>query len=489
MSTFSDKLKKKPESTSLLASLSNSFKGVEFEEKESKPIEIEEPEKEETDIEGDKFIVISSYGEILDVALQLKQEKYPVKLLITENEYKKIGEGMIDKVDDYFDFLGKGWIFVVDGCEHAKLQDWLREQGEWVVGTNQIMSEYEDNRQKGQDWFTQAGFNQPENHNFTDIDEALEFVKENDDKRWVLKQNGSAPKHLNHVGKFEGGIDMIFHLEEVKKGWSESEYLKFNCDLMEVVEGVELAVSGFFNGNDWLRDKDGKVIGFLNFEEKKECDGGLGETTGEMGTTFFGVDETNPIFADILLRPEITQVLRDTGYQGVFDINGTLTDDGFTAFEATSRFGVPTTSYEFLEGLKGKTGELIKAMACGEDTPIEIEKGWGMVMVVAGKPFPIEADIDNNATTMGEKIWILNGGSPSKMTNEQKKHIHFENVYQTDGGDFKVATKSGYILTVTGRGEDLEETRENLIDYIKNNIYISGMKYRHDIGKRIEDFI
>src|ERR1700733_15021154 len=100
------------------------------------------------------------------------------------------------------------------------------------------------------------GFKQPESHNFTDIDEAIDFVKENKDTRYILKQNGDAPKHLNHMGKFKGNEDMIYHLEELKKGWNESQYGSFDCDLMEVVEGVEVAASAFFNGHDWLRDKN-----------------------------------------------------------------------------------------------------------------------------------------------------------------------------------------------------------------------------------------
>lgn len=456
----------------------------------SQPIEPTETEKEEEMDSETGFLVISVYGEILDIALHLQNiEKQKVVLCITDSEYKKIGEGMIEKTDDWHEYIGKDWTWIIDCCELASLQDWLRDQGEKVVGTNKIMSEYEDNRQKGQELFKEAGFNQPESHNFTDIDEAIAFVEENSDKKWVLKQNGSAPKFLNHIGKFDESVDMLFHLEEMKKGWAESEYGKFDCDLMEVVQGVELACSAFFNGHDFLRDKDGKVVGFLNFEEKKESDGGLGETCGEMGTTFFGCDETNPLFSDIMLRPEIIQVLVDSNYRGVFDINGTMTDEGFTAFEPTSRFGVPASSYEFMEGLKSKTADLLRAMANGEDEPIEIHNGWGMVMVVAGKPFPVEADLDNNATSMGEKIWMLTNGKPSDFTKDHERHIHFENVYCTDDDDYKVATKSGYILTVTGRGKDVEDTRDKLIEYIKNNVYFAGNKYRYDIGERIEEFI
>ncbi len=50
------------------------------------------------------------------------------------------------------------------------------------------------------------------------------------------------------------------------------------------------------------------------------------------------------------------------------------------------------------------------------------------------------------------------------------------------------STKNGYLLTVTAKGQNVYDVRESLIQYIEDNIYISGMKYRSDIGKRIEDY-
>jgi phosphoribosylamine-glycine ligase len=141
-----------------------------------------------------------------------------------------------------------------------------------------------------------------------------------------------------------------------------------------------------------------------------------------------------------------------------------------------------------MEGLKTPAGKLIEAVAKGEDMPIEIREGVGMVMCVVGKPYPVEVDLDGEATSQGEKLWILNNKKPIKtFTDEQKKHIRLQNFFKDEDGSFYVATKNGYLLTVTGKGKTIEDTRHALIEYIKENIYISGMKYRTDIGKRLED--
>lgn len=435
-----------------------------------------------------RFFVFSSYGELLDIAIHLQDEGEEVILYVPDKDYKAIGEGIVPKAENWHEYTGKGYIFVVDGCENAKLQDWLRSQGENVVGTNEVMTEYEEDRQKGQELFKKMGFKQPESQNFTDFDEATEYLKDNP-QRLILKQNGDAPKHLNHMGKFEDGSDMLYHLEELKKSWTDHANGPVDFDLMEIVEGIEVAASAFFNGHDWLRDEEGKIVGFLNFEHKKEGDGDTGETTGEMGTLFLGVDEDSEIFSSILLHSEVEKVLKESDYRGVFDINGSLTKKGFVAFEPTSRFGVPATSYEFMEGLDMSTADLLEYMANGLDEPISIHKDIGLVTVVASKPFPVESDIDDSATSLGQKLWILKNGRPIKdFTDEQKKHIHLENFRKQDD-NYLVATKSGYLLTVTMRGDSIEEVREDTLEYIKENILISGMKYRQDLGKKYEDEI
>jgi phosphoribosylamine-glycine ligase len=445
-----------------------------------------------------KFFIISTYGEMLDVALHLQDvEKHEVKLWIPDHDHQRIGNGLIEKADDWWNYLEGDWNFLIDGCERGAMQDHLRRKGIPVFGGSERGDELENNRQAGQQIFKRAGFYQPESQNFTAIDDALEFVKANSDRIWILKQNGDAPKSLNHAGHFQNNVDMLWHLESLKKRWNETQFGQFDCDLMEKVSGLEVACSAYFNGTDYMRNAEGKVVAFLNFEEKKESDQGLGETCGEMGTLFYTTTEDHPLVQEILMRPVIMETLKDAGVRGVIDINCIQTDKGMVALEFTNRPGVPSSSYEFCVATKN-FGEVLTNCAKGLRTPIEVEYGWGMVMVLAAKPFPVEADMDEEATSIGEKLWILKNGKPQgTFTGAQQKRIHLENFYRDDDGNYLVATKNGYMLTVTGRGPvatvmqngpSIKEIRRELIGYIQDNLFLPGMKYRTDIGKRVEEY-
>jgi phosphoribosylamine-glycine ligase len=441
-----------------------------------------------------KFIFFSEFGETLDLASYLTHvEHHEVLFHVHGKDCANVGKGIVNVVEDWYRYMGDDYTWIFDSCAFGKMQDWLRSKGEAVCGGCEGGDFLENNRQENQRWFNELGFNQVFSKNFTSVDDAIKFIEKHAEQKWILKQNGDAPKSINHLGKLNNSVDMLYHLRELKKGWSDALFGKFDCDLMEVVEGVEVAASAFFNGTDFLRNEDGLVTGYLNFEDKKEVNGSLGETTGEMGTTFFGVTEDNDLFSKIMCRDGIVEKLTEIGFRGVFDINCIVDGRRIVGLEPTMRFGIPATSYEFMEGLASGTGELIDSMARGLDNPVTVHESVGMVMCVVAKPFPIEADVEESATSLDEKLWILDGDDAIEdFTDEQRPHIHLYNfkreTYDEDGTTaYKVATKSGYMLTVTGRGASIKSTRNALIKFIKKNIYLSGMKYRTDIGSRAEE--
>lgn len=69
---------------------------------------------------------------------------------IASHEHRKIGEGLIDKIDDWYSKLGQGYIWVFDSCCFGKWQGWLRSKGEFVFGGSEKGDALENDRQLGQ---------------------------------------------------------------------------------------------------------------------------------------------------------------------------------------------------------------------------------------------------------------------------------------------------------------------------------------------------
>jgi phosphoribosylamine--glycine ligase len=126
-----------------------------------------------------KFLIFTEFGELLDLAIHLQDiEKQEVVMHIPNHEYHKIGEGIIKKEKNWWDCIGKGYIWIFDGCAYGSLQYWLREHGELVFGGSIMGDKLENDRQLGQEWFKKAGFKQPTSKNFKSIEDAIAFVTE-----------------------------------------------------------------------------------------------------------------------------------------------------------------------------------------------------------------------------------------------------------------------------------------------------------------------
>src|SRR3954469_12463256 len=99
-----------------------------------------------------KFFVFSEFGEILDLAIHLKhKEKHEVVMHIPDKASKRIGDGIIDKTDEWYRYIGEDYIWVFDSTSLGDLQDWLREKGEAVFGGSAAADEMENERQKNQE--------------------------------------------------------------------------------------------------------------------------------------------------------------------------------------------------------------------------------------------------------------------------------------------------------------------------------------------------
>jgi phosphoribosylamine-glycine ligase len=222
-----------------------------------------------------KFLFVTLEALSIDLARQIKNEGHEVRFFVQNQNEKDVGDGFVEKVDDWTQHKDWAEVIVFDDIGLGPTAAKIREEGKNVVGGTPYTDKLENDRDFGQQELKNVGVNILPSSTFTSFDEAIEFVKNNPD-RYVIKPSGRAQseKELLFVGQEEDGKDILQVLEHYKKNWSSK--LKV-FQIQKFASGVEIAVGAFFNGKDFVQPI------CVNFEHKRLFPHDIGPSTGEMG--------------------------------------------------------------------------------------------------------------------------------------------------------------------------------------------------------------
>ncbi len=407
-----------------------------------------------------KFLFVSEEALIGDLAWQVKKEGHEVKYYIHEKESKGICDGFVDKCDNWEELKDWADVIIFDDVLFGEAADKLRKQGKAVVGGSVYTDKLEEDREFGQGELKKIGVNVLPHWDFTDFDEAIQFIQKTP-SRYVLKPaSKDGEKELLFVGQEEDGKDVIQLLEHYKKEWAKK--IK-SFQLQKYASGVEVAVGAFFNGVDFITPIN------VNFEHKRMFPGDIGPSTGEMGTSMYW-SPPNTIFKETLEK--MKPMLQQSGYVGYIDLNCIVNARGICPLEFTSRFGYPTISIQ-MEGISSPWGEFLHAIANKKPYELKFKRGFQIGVVIAVPPFPF---FDVSAfKKYSEDATIL-------FKKPITEGIHLGDVKLVEG-DWRLAGYSGYALVITGFGSTMEEARKQAYQRVKN-IMIPNLFYRTDIGVR-----
>jgi len=413
-----------------------------------------------------KFLFASLSGLIGDIAWQVLKEGHDVRYYIEAEKERDIADGLVPKSKDWEKDANWADIVVFDDTlgQGTRAQT-LRAGGKPVIGGTPYTDNLEDDRTFGQEELKKAGVTIIPYQEFDSFDPAIEFVKKNPD-RYVIKPSGEAQnvKRRLFVGEEEDGIDVIGMLEAYKRAFSE-EIKVFQ--LQRRVNGVEVAVGGFFNGKKFITPIN------INFEHKKLFPGEVGPPTGEMGTSMFW-SEPNALFNRTLLKME--PKLAEEGYVGYIDVNCIVNNNGIYPLEFTSRFGYPTISIQ-QEGMLTPISEFFWDLANGQEPKWRARSGFQIGVRIVVPPFPFDDEETFNSFSKNAAI---------VFKRPMSEGIHIEDVKEVNG-QWVVAGTSGVVLIVCGTGQTMKQAQVQVYSRIKN-ILIPNMYYRTDIGDRwVED--
>jgi len=416
-------------------------------------------------MEKKKFLFVSIDGLITDIAWQVAQEGHEVRLFIESQTEREIGDGFVPKTENWEQEVAWADTIVFDdvlgqGDKAAA----LRKQGKMVVGGTPYTDKLEDDRSFGQEELKKCGIPIIPYEEFSSFDAAIDYVQKNPGK-YAIKPSGEAQniKRLLFIGEEDDGKDVIQMLEAYKKIWSDKVKI---FQLQRRVNGVEVAVGAFFNGQEFVTPIN------VNFENKKLFPGNIGPSTGEMGTMMFWSDP-NRLFNLTLKKME--GKLKEEGYVGYMDLNCIVNSNGIYPLEFTARFGYPTISIQ-QEGLTTPIGEFLYELPRGMKK-FKGKAGFQVGVRIVVPPYPF--DDENTFETYSKDAAIL-------FKKPQREGIHIEDVKNVNGQWF-LAGSSGVVLIVVGVGSTMKQAQAQAYSRIKN-IIIPNMYYRTDIGDRwVED--
>ena len=418
-----------------------------------------------------KLLIIDASGAALDFSDRATRAGHNVRHFIRQSEKTKhIGRGLVHIVEDYM--LHLHWadlIFLADNTKYLKDMDDMRAWGTPIVGPSQETASWELDREEGMKVLRGNGIATPPSKEFDNYDDAIRYVSKRM-CRLVSKPSGDADKALSYCAK--SPQDMVYMLQR----WKKSSKLKGAFILQDFIDGIEMAVGGWFGPH-------GFNVGWCeNWEFKKLMDGDLGVATGEQGTVLRYTKKSK--LAELVLAP-LEDMLGEANYCGYIDVNCIIDGEGNPwPLEFTMRPGWPT--FNIQQPLhEGDPVEWLAQLASGKDARNTLldTVAVGVVMSIPDYPY--------SHLTRKEVIGVpIYGLDDARI----RRHVHLceamagEAPIERSGKIVQrqmVVTGGDYVLVVTATGETVWETKQKVYRRLKALTLPNSPMYRTDIGDRL----
>ena len=339
--------------------------------------------------------------------------------------------------------------------QRGELQDRLRRDGFHVIGGSAYGDRLENDRGYAQQVLSDIGLSICPVRSFTDRREAARFLQQHRG-RHVLKISGG---YDTFVGQLEDGRDVLAFLNGLSDADAQSVIL------MAHVDGIEMGVGAYFNGERFLMPP------CLDWEHKRFFPGDLGELTGEMGTVV-SYDRSRRFHALTLGRME--PLLRQHGYCGYINLNTIVNEGGIWPLEFTCRFGYP--GYAILDSIQETPwADLFRRMITRSHDRFATRPGFSVGVVMTTPPFPYSrADVK---VPVGLPV-VLEG-----LSEDDRRQLHYGEV-GLQNGQLVTSGAYGWTMVITGVAPSIAQARE-AANRLASRVVIPNVRYRRDIGDRL----
>ena len=345
------------------------------------------------------------------------------------------------------------------------LADQLRQQGKLVFGPGADGAQLEGSKAWMKDLVMAAGVPTADHGTFTDVNQAKSYL-ETMAAPYVIKTDGLA------AGK---GVLVTNSLDDAKI--AVNEYLSGSAFggagekivIEEGLVGPEISILAISDGK--------KAVALSPAQDFKRLhNNNFGPNTGGMGA-YSPVPIATPSLVDDVLnnfiQPTITELRRrGIDYRGVLYAGLMITEDGPKLLEYNVRFGDPEAQVVLPRFESSLTDLLLEASRGDIRTTPEFTSDAMVTVVCASEGYPSSPRVGDRirgieeATNTGgvEKVYAAG----IKLDEEQQP-----------------VTAGGRVLAVTGRGNTIEEARQNAYTGA-GKIHWEGLHKRQDIAEAIK---
>jgi phosphoribosylamine---glycine ligase len=413
-----------------------------------------------------RFLGIGDTCDLGALYMRLLADGHEVKVHVADPMAQGTMAGFVEHTPNWeneLDWLKRGpgdGIILFENVARSRgaLQDRLRSDGFHVIGGSAYGDRLENDRGFAQRVLHDIGLQTARVAEFSDLASAEQYLEQHP-ARYVLKFNGTNfSSRENYVGRLPDGADVAAVLR-AKFFQRAGEAISFI--LMEHVDGVEMGVGAYFNGERFIG------AACLDWEHKRFFPGNLGELTGEMGTiaTF---DRSRTFFERTLQR--MTPMLAAGGYCGYVNLNTIVNSRGIWPLEFTCRFGYP--GFAVLGPLQQtRWAELFAAMASrnGEAT---MAGGFCAAIVLTTPPFPYE--YDDTEEPAGLPVIF------DRLTAQDHEQLYYGEV-GLQNGQLVTSGVCGWTMVATAVADDIDTARRKA-GALADKVIVPNVRYRRDIG-------
>ena len=407
-----------------------------------------------------RVLGIGSKIELGDLYMSVLREGHDVRVYAGDPSYAGCFQGLLPRTQDWraeLEWVGTDGLILFERVGVGPQQDALRKQGYRVIGGSALGDRLEYDRGFGQATLREAGLQTAPAHDFPTAPDAAAWLEANPG-RTVLKYHNNA--RATFVGDHREGRDVLFQLRRGPQG---------TVLLMPRLEGVEVGVGAYFDGQHFLRPA------CIDFEHKRFFVGEMGEMTGEMGT-LVAYPEHNRIFEATLARLE--PVFAAAGHVGYVNLNMIANEDGLWPLEFTCRFGNP--GFAILSPLQtAGWGDLFARMLAGRSggghPTFPASPDWSLGIVLTVPPFPAEKPDADPADD--PPLFFHRDPAPGELP-----HYHLSDI-RLEGTQMFARRRTGYAMVVTGTGSTIEAARD-AATLRARNVCAPDLRWRTDIGDR-----